>query len=154
MNYAVLGVGSAHGDDQIGWLLIDYLSQRPLADAIVLEKLSAPGASLVECFQRYDRLLVIDACQIGAAAGEYVLMPDAADYLLSADTQRIGFSSHAFSVVEACQLANQLQLPLPQVSLFLVQIEQTETMASISNTLKVRIPDYINAVEDFVSSRV
>lgn len=143
----MLGVGSAHGDDQIGWSLIDHLLPTHNTHEIGFEKIAAPGASLLSYFQRYDRVLVIDACQQGMAAGESMLIADAADHLLLDQAPATGFSSHAFSVVDAYKLAKELQIPLPHISLFLIEIEQTEVMAPISDKLQQRVPDYIQALE-------
>ena len=154
MNKAVLGVGSAHGDDQIGWHLVDCLSQLDHVNDIEFEKISAPGASLIDCFRRYDQILLIDAGELGLKAGEFSLIKKADDYLLVNDSQPTHFSSHSLGVVDAYRLAQQLQIPLPQISLFLVQIEHTDTMAPISNTLQMRIADYIQRVERFVSDNI
>ena len=68
MRKAVLGVGSAHGDDQIGWHLVDCLSQLGHVNDIEFEKISAPGGSLIDCFRRYDQILLIDAGDLGLKA--------------------------------------------------------------------------------------
>jgi len=81
------------------------------------------------------------------AAGESMLIADAADHLLLDQAPATGFSSHAFSVVDAYKLAKELQIPLPHISLFLIEIEQTEVMAPISDKLQQRVPDYIQALE-------
>ena len=147
LSCAVLGVGSAHGDDQIGWSLIDHLLPTHRAHEISFEKIAAPGASLLSYFQRYDRILVIDACKQGMVAGDSVLIANAADQLLSDKAPATGFSSHAFSVVDAYKLAKELQIPLPHISLFLIEIEQTDVMASISDKLQQRVPDYVQSLE-------
>lgn len=154
MRKAVLGVGSAHGDDQIGWHLVDCLSQLGHVNDIEFEKISAPGGSLIDCFRRYDQILLIDAGDLGLKAGEFSLIEKADDYLLVNNSQPTHFSSHSLGVVDAYRLAQQLQISLPQISLFLVQIEHTDTMAPISNALQIRIADYIQRIERFVLDNI
>jgi hypothetical protein len=43
-------------------------------------------------------------------------------------------------VAEMWQLAQQLELSMPQINLFAVQIEHTETLSPISHTLRDRLP--------------
>ncbi len=137
----VIGVGSAHGDDQIAWYLIDQLAARGVADNIHLEKVLAPAVSLIHSLQCYERVILIDAADMGLGAGECTVICDGAK-VLSSQLQgaECHFSSHHMGVAEMWQLAQQLELSMPQINLFAVQIEHTETLSPISHTLRDRLP--------------
>jgi hydrogenase maturation protease len=153
LSIAVLGIGSAHGDDQIGWYLLDQLSERGKVGGAVLEKINAPGASLLSCLQRYEQIVVIDACQMEAAVGAFKFIDHAEDSLLSLQADA-HYSSHSFSLVDAWKLAQKLSLPLPQISLFLVQIQQTKTMSRISDEILQRVPEYSRELERIVKFKL
>lgn len=143
MTFAVLGIGSPHGDDQIGWLLVDELQKRVEDSDIHWEKVSAPVTSLVNQLSAFDQILVIDAGDIGLAPGESVFLEDAEPVL---NQQEGVLSSHSMGLIESWQMAKALKMELPKVSLFLVQFEQCEPMQSISPSLEQKIPDMLNQV--------
>lgn len=66
----IVGLGSAHGDDQAGWLVIDELSRR-LAGAcpeMVWRKLSLP-IDLIQELEGVEELRLCDACEADAGIG-------------------------------------------------------------------------------------
>jgi len=148
MEIAVLGIGSPHGDDQVGWLLLDQLQQSPCltqADCLKIhwEKVSSPVTSLVNHLSVYDYILVMDAADLGLTPGESLFLEDAE---AAFEHQETVVSSHAMGLQESWQLAKVLQMNLPRISLYLVQFEQTEPMAPMSQSLNDKIPDMLEIV--------
>lgn len=148
MKSAVLGIGSPHGDDQIAWLLVDKLQQQYPSSEFHWEKVSAPVTSLVNQISAYDHILVIDAAEMGMAPGDFVFMQDAASSL---EQEQTTVSSHAMGLRDSWQMAKALGMKLPEIDLFLVQLEQCEPMAPISEQLKSKIPDMLDTLEKIVS---
>ena len=148
----VIGIGSAHGDDQIGWYLIDQLEQRGVAETIQFEKVIAPAVSLLNSLQRYEKVILIDAGEIGLEAGEFSVIYDGRALLSDeCNTADVQISSHHIGVTETWALAKQLGLTMPQVSLFVIQIQQTETMAPISASILDRLPELLQGFERLLS---
>jgi len=127
----VAGLGSAHGDDQAGWLAVDHLQallhQTPATqDHVVARKLSTP-LDLLPLFHEHQHVLIVDAVQIpplenlrGSLRIE-LPAPWTSQRLASclAHQPRPRLDTHGIGLDQVLQLA-QLQSPasLPLVTLF------------------------------------
>ena len=151
MKVAVLGIGSPHGDDQIGWVLVDELQKLSPHPDMYWEKVSAPVSSLVNQLSAYDYILAIDAAEIARAPGESVLIQNAAGAL---EQQESLVSSHSMGLLESWQLARALNMKLPTISLFLVQMEQSEPMKPISASLETKIPDMLEELASVLAEQL
>lgn len=110
-NVLIAGIGSPFGADQLGWQVIDALQNNAQASGVLahcdFSKLDRPGSGLLEHFQGYARVVLIDAVQAGKPRGT----------LVQCDAEQIseqvsGLSSHNFGVAEAVALARAMsQLP-------------------------------------------
>lgn len=105
----VIGVGNRHrGDDGVGLVVVRKLRVRPPANAAIREE-NGEGASLIEAWQGASVVVLVDAVQSGGKAGTI--------HRVDAVRQRIPsrffhYSTHAFGVAEAVELARTLkQLP-------------------------------------------
>jgi len=146
LRIGIFGIGSPHGDDQIGWLLVDAL--KPLLPAdVVCEKLSDPAYSLITLMPQFDQVIVIDACAMAKNPGEYQYIKDGAGFLHQQNTH---LSSHTLGLSESWQLLLKLEQPLPQISLFLVQLGQTAVMAPLSACVAEQIPEMVNKLHKTV----
>ena len=98
----IVGLGSPHGDDQIGWSAIDLLLPRLPAE-ISAVKLRGP-IELLECLNGHDAAIVIDAATPSGRPGliRSFIWPDP-------ELAECPFlSSHGLGLVEALQLAQVL----------------------------------------------
>ncbi|MEZ6144307.1 MAG: hydrogenase maturation protease [Planctomycetaceae bacterium] len=57
----IVGIGSPHGDDRIGWLAIDRLRDE-VSPEIVIRQASTPS-QLFDWIDGFDRVIVCDACE-------------------------------------------------------------------------------------------
>lgn len=105
----LLGVGNDYrGDDAVGLIIARNLRAQLPSDIPILEQ-SGEGAALLEIFKEAERVFLIDAVQSGAAPGT-VFRFEA--HHQSLPTKFFHYSTHAFSVAEAVELARALnQLP-------------------------------------------
>ncbi|MFZ4794288.1 MAG: hydrogenase maturation protease [Blastocatellia bacterium] len=126
----VIGVGNPlRGDDAAGVLVARRLAAlaglaitAPIAIPIAIPveipveiiEASGEGAALIDCWAGYDRVILIDAVQSTGAAGQpgRVHRFDVVGQPLPSDF--FHYSTHAFSVAEAVELARVLGL-LPSV---------------------------------------
>jgi hydrogenase maturation protease len=105
----MIGIGNAYGrDDAVGLIVARSIRETLPAAVDVLEH-SGEGASLLETWKGRDAIVVVDAVRSGARPGSIHRL-DASREPLPAETFRQ--STHAFSLVEAIELARALnQLP-------------------------------------------
>lgn len=107
--WMIIGVGNEYrGDDAAGLIVARQLRQQ-LPDAIQVIEQSGEGAALMETWKNAAHVILIDAVQSGAAAGT-VFRFEAHQQAIP--TKFFHYSTHAFSVAEAVELARALnQLP-------------------------------------------
>ena len=105
----VIGVGNAfRGDDAAGLLAARQVRERDLPDVTVVE-LSGEGADLMGSWEGQDCVYLIDAAHSGAEVGTIHCFEAHREKLPAG---YLSFSSHAFGVLEAVELARSLgQLP-------------------------------------------
>ena len=111
----VIGLGNAYrGDDGVGLVVTRRLRELALPNVTVREE-SGEGAALIEAWKNSDTVILVDAVQSGAAPGT-VHRLDASR--APVPLRFFHYSTHAFSVAEAVELARALnQLP-PRVILY------------------------------------
>lgn len=98
----IIGVGSPFGADRLGWLAIEALRQREIAQDVELLQCRQP-VELSSMMQGYDSVVLLDAMIGGHPLGTvvpcaWVDIPNAG----------LGVSSHGFGVGDALQLAQAL----------------------------------------------
>lgn len=98
----VFGVGSFHGDDQAGWLVIDQLKELGYPRSL-LRKLGNP-ADLMDEISPALQLLVCDACQGDKVAGKIHHWSWPTDSL----TELRASGTHNLTVPHVLQLADEL----------------------------------------------
>ena len=105
----IIGIGNEYrGDDAAGLVIARGLKRQTIADVTVLEQ-SGEGAALMEAWEGADTVVLIDAVNSGAEAGTI--------HRIEAHAQPVPqrffrYSTHAFSVAEAIELARALgELP-------------------------------------------
>lgn len=111
----VLGLGSPHGDDQAGWLVVDALHRlqvspdvaRKLVDPTEVWVWADPGAELIVC----------DACQ-GTGPGGTVREWSWPQDVLPVPVQR---TTHSYPLVEVLELGQALGLCPEQVLLWTIE---------------------------------
>jgi hydrogenase maturation protease len=128
----VIGIGNEfRGDDAFGLVVARRLQERRLDHLTVLEQ-SGEGAALMEAWKGFENVILIDAVQSGAEPGTV--------FRFEAHTQRIPtqffhYSTHAFSVAEAIELARALnQLP-PRLVVYGIEGRNFETGTELSPTI-------------------
>ncbi len=58
----VVGIGSSHGDDQIGWLVADRLAAVMAPNQLEIRRAASP-MDLLDWLDDVDRLIICDACR-------------------------------------------------------------------------------------------
>lgn len=105
----IIGVGNDYrGDDAVGLIVARRLREQ-LPDDIQIIEQSGEGATLIETWKNAAQVILIDAVQSDTTPGTIFRF---AAHQQSIPTKFFHYSTHAFSVAEAVELARALnQLP-------------------------------------------
>jgi hydrogenase maturation protease len=129
----VIGVGSPHGGDSIGWRVLERLRDMARTadwkDQVRLSVLDRPGVRLVEHWRDAESVIVVDAMVSGARPGSVRRLEGAE--LRALDAQ---WSSHGLGVADAVALAAALGSLPPRLVVFGSELppEATPTGAAVS----------------------
>jgi len=140
----VIGVGNEYrSDDGLGILAARELRRRNIPGVVVVEQ-NGEGAALMDAWEKYDRVIIVDALDCGAASGD-VHRLDAASKRIPAHF--VHYSSHAFGVVEAIEMARQLHR-LPHVLLLYgIEGQQFDVGPGLTDAVLKSMPDMLSSIE-------
>lgn len=136
----VAGLGSPHGDDQAGWIVVDRI--RPwLPTGMSARKLATP-LELVELVDGWQRLVVIDAAQLGEQPGalRHFRWP------FTALTGSVKHGTHGLGLVEALRLAEALGCLPAQIDLYTVEARDVSAGQGISLAVRDRIGELADII--------
>jgi hydrogenase maturation protease len=111
----VIGVGNAYRcDDAVGLIVAQRLRALVPPGITVLEQ-SGEGATLMEAWQDADHVILVDAAFSGEAPGTIHRFEAAVEPI---PAQFFNYSTHAFSVAEAVEMARQLDKLPPSLIVY------------------------------------
>ena len=104
----ILGIGSPHGDDELGWRAIDILGSENLSDRLSthrleLLRLDRPGPRLIEHLTGANLVVIVDAMTSGSAPGTVRRLD-----LNELETVLAPVSSHGLDLPASLALADAL----------------------------------------------
>ena len=140
----ILGLGNPlQGDDGVGCRVAQELEERTLPDDVEVMDGGTPGVGLLNLFEGRQRVIIVDAAEMGHAAGSVVRFRPK-DVTLTGSAQR--FSLHRSGVADALALASELKLALPEIVVFGVQTERADWNDGLSPKVEAAVPQVIEAV--------
>ena len=141
----IIGLGNDYrGDDAVGRVLARKLQAIAGDNVRVLEE-SGEGVALIEAWKGGDFVILIDAVHSGGAAGTA--------HRFDAATQPVPgsffhYSTHAFGVAEAVELARALnQLP-PRLIVFGIEGKNFDSRVGLSPEVKVAAEEVFCRVKE------
>ena len=139
----LVGVGNEFGtDDALGVLVAREMRRRFPSGLTVIEA-SGEGASLMDAWKGADEVIIVDAIS-GAEPGEI--------HRIDASTRDVPkglslFSSHAFGVANAIEMARELhQLP-PVTILYGIEGETFDPGVGLSDSVLKSLPKLLAMIE-------
>lgn len=115
----IVGVGNDfRGDDAAGLLVAKLLQEANLPGVTLLEQ-GGEGTALIEAWQGYETVILIDAARSGAAPGTVHRFEVRDDPLPATLAAR--FSSHAFGVAGAVEMARALDRLPPRLVVYALE---------------------------------
>ncbi len=139
----VIGVGNEYrSDDAVGLVVARRLRQLSLGNVTVIEA-SGEGADLMESWKGADSVIIVDAASSGAKPGTI--------HRIDARAQRIPtgllrYSTHAFSVGEAVELARAMNRLPPRMVVYGIEGERFDEGTVLSRAVQ----GSVDAVVDLV----
>ena len=140
----VLGLGNPlRGDDGAGCRVIEELERRELPLGVETLDGGALGLRLLDLMEGWERIILVDAAEIGRRPGEFLrFTPN--DVLLVSKPD--SFSFHQAGLSEALALADALGRPLPEIVIFGIQPQQVGWGEGLSLAVETALPALTDAV--------
>lgn len=112
----VIGIGNPYrGDDAVGVYLARALRQKADPARTTVLEFSGDGASLISAWEAFDKAILVDATRSGATPGTIQRIDATCQ---SVPTGFFRYSTHAFGVAEAIELARSLNRLPEQLVVF------------------------------------
>ncbi len=125
--WLVVGIGSPHGSDRVGWDLADFLEQVLPAPWVVRQ--ARVPTDLFDWIEGCSRLHVLDACPLIQQLGQVHRLEWPDHRILESRTA----TSHDYDLPQVLQLAQRLgQLP-PQVVVWAIEVQENGYFESPTN---------------------
>jgi hydrogenase maturation protease len=136
----IAGLGSPHGDDQLGWVVVDHL--RPiLAEDLAVCKVST-ALELLDCLESQDTAIVIDSVAPSGRPGTVRTVTWPCPELAALTP----WSTHSLGLVEALQLAEVLGRLPRRVTIHTIEAQATAPGASLSRLMMPAIEAVVKTV--------
>lgn len=125
----LIGIGNKYrSDDGIGLIVADEMDKKQLP-SLNIKKESGEGAALMETWQGFQNIVIVDAVSSGAMPGTIYTIQAHKEIV---PKQFFHYSSHAFGIAEAIELARTMNT-LPQ-KLIIYGIEGKEFSAGTTSS--------------------
>ena len=152
----LFGIGSAQGDDQIGWIIADQLQERCI-DRVEIWKTSIP-LDVLDRIGQSTELHIVDACE-GTKPPGYLYRWDwchiahhpVAEALLKPTSIQDPFvtrgsGTHDFDVVSVLKLAHKLEQLPESVTIWGIQGERFSDPGPISSVVACKLPNIVETI--------
>lgn len=140
----VVGLGNPlRGDDGVGVRVAQALAKQELPDGVEVVDGGTLGLGIVPLIEGRQRVILVDAAEVGRDPGEFTRFTLDEAHLLGTDQH---LSVHDASLRDALQLAQVLQVLPDKVVVFGVQPATTQWDRELSPQVEATLPELIAAV--------
>jgi hydrogenase maturation protease len=136
----IVGLGSPHGDDQLGWVAIDRL--RPRLPAGIIARKVHNGIELLECVEGQDTAIVIDAVAPAGQPGTIRSFRWPCPELAAC----VPLSTHGLGLVEAFHLAEALGRLPRRLNIHTIEAKDSSPGAPLSPEIVLRLDTVVDSV--------
>lgn len=148
----ILGIGSPFADDQLGWQVIERLTQRQqltdfIPQHVQLLACDRPGTRILELMRGANHVYLIDAVITGAKAGTIHRL-QAGDIC----TLPTIFSTHAIGLAEAIQIGYALQELPGNLVLYGIEITEVNVQFQLTKPIMKAVEQVVFNLESEVKS--
>jgi hydrogenase maturation protease len=140
----ILGLGNLlRGDDGVGCRLVEELARRELSPDVQVLDGGTAGLGLLDLMEGWERVIIVDAVEMGRKPGEFLRFIPADVWLASTPDH---FSLHHAGLHEVLALADALGRALPEIVIFGVQPSDLGWGAGLSPAVEAALPALADAV--------
>jgi hydrogenase maturation protease len=140
----LIGVGNEYrSDDGLGIYAVREIGRRGIPGVVIAEQ-NGEGAALMDAWQGYDRVFIVDAINSGGASGS-MLRIDALSETIPAHF--FHYSSHSFGVIEAIEMARVLNRLPQRLVLYGIEGKQFDVGPGLTDCVIKRMPDMLSSIE-------
>ena len=151
IDIAVIGIGNEfRRDDSVGIMAAREVAKLNFPDVSVIEQ-SGEGATLMEAWKNVSVAILIDAvCSDNVPGTVHRLEPKSE----TIPSNFFNYSTHAFSVAEAIELAKALKTETPELILYGIDGADFGTGEGLSDAVEAKIQDVlIMVIHDILKYR-
>jgi hydrogenase maturation protease len=142
----ILGLGNPfRGDDGVGTAVIAALNSQELTSDVVVLDGGTPGLETVLIWQGYQRVIIVDAADMGMQPGSWKRFLPGEAVLPVGDGAMQG-TLHAAGLAEALALAEALEILPPELVFYGVQPAYTGWSADLSELVTAAVPALCEAI--------
>ena len=142
----ILGLGNPLlGDEGIGLRAVEELKGLELPDGVTVAEGGTTGLGLVSLMEGYQRVIVVDAADMGHPPGRVVRFTPSEAQLKTAEAP---LSLHQIGLGEALALADALEVAPAELVIIGVQPHRVEMGAGLSSEVEGAIPQIIRIILD------
>ncbi len=140
----ILGLGnSLRGDDGVGPAVIEWLEQQGLPGGVEAIDGGTAGLDIISTLMGHERVIIVDAANVGRAPGEWVrFMPDVAQLKENDAT----LSLHSAGLTEALALGAALKVLPPTIIIYGVQPQNLDWSPQLSTEVQAAVAEVGQAV--------
>ncbi len=150
----IVGLGNPlQGDDGVGCAVAEALQATAFHERVPEEvqviDLGTPGIGLINFVEGRNRVIIVDAAEMGRAPGEVArLVPEQ----IRLDGSVRSFSLHAPGIADSLLLAQALNLRLPEIVIFGIQPAFIGWRSGLSPAVQSAVPRVVDAVLEEVGA--
>ena len=142
----ILGLGNPfRGDDGVGAAVVATLQKGHLPRGVTVEDAGTPGLELLLLWQGYQRVLIVDAAEMGLEAGTWRrFLLEEVD--LPFDDASLQGTLHGAGLAESLALAKALDVLPPEMVIYGVQPAHCGWTAGLSEVVQTAVPALCEAI--------
>lgn len=149
----IIGLGSPHGDDQIGWELVRLLEgEETVHESLRLLACATVGWELLEFWKDAELAIIVDAVRSAAMPGtlQRLELHPRSDLSVLDTVQTL--TSHGLDLPELIELAEALDSLPRRLVLIGVEIAACAPFEPLSAQVRAALPNLAHAVRDEVGT--
>jgi hydrogenase maturation protease len=144
----ILGLGNPfRGDDGVGPAVIALLHNQDLLPDVVAVDGGTPGLETVLIWQGYERVIIVDAAEMGLDPGQWKrFLPDEAALPVAKESMQS--TIHSAGLAEALALAEALDMLPDELVFYSVQPAFTGWTADMTAPVAAAVPALCSAISN------
>ena len=140
----LIGAGNwSMGDDSVGLRVAEHVALEGLEKGFEAVDIAGDAMRLLDYLTPdTDQILIVDAVDLGISPGDFLLF---APEEVETKKELAGFSTHEGDILKVIAIARSLDYRIPPLRILGIQPERMEAGMEISDALRARFYEYVQA---------